>query len=97
LLQFTLVKSSVLKIIVKKVKKNVYKLDLYIKRIYICRKKNENAMKKQEMVNTIMLEEQQLWKDVMNCKETFGEAHQITQDALRRWGAVCELVKKLGL
>jgi hypothetical protein len=54
-------------------------------------------MKKQEMINTIMLEEQQLWKDVMNCKETFGEAHQITQDALRRWGAVCELVKKLGL
>jgi len=54
-------------------------------------------MKKQEMINVIMLEEQQLWKDAMNCKETFGEAHQITQDALRRWGAVCELVKKLGL
>lgn len=53
--------------------------------------------RKKEMINIIMSEEQQLWKDVMNCKETFGEAHQITQDALRRWGAVIELVKKLGL
>ncbi len=68
-------------------------LDLHI----INSETNLTTMKKQEMINVIMLEEQQLWKDAMNCKETFGEAHQITQDALRRWGAVCELVKKLGL
>jgi len=54
-------------------------------------------MKKQEMINVIMLEEQQLWKDAMLCKETFGEAHRITQDALRRWGSVNELMQKLGL
>ncbi len=95
MLQFTLVKSSVLKIIVKKVKKNVNKLDLYIKRIYICRKKNENAMKKQEMIAMIIAEEKQLWDDLMECIKKLGVHDPITDSATARWTAVNKLAIKL--
>lgn len=49
------------------------------------------------MINVILKELDILWNDYQNALEVFGYEHRITQDALRRWGAVCELVKKLGL
>ncbi len=52
---------------------------------------------KQQMIDIIMLEEKQLWLDYEECLEIMGEEHEITQNAMRRWGAVNELLKKLGL
>jgi hypothetical protein len=87
----------VLKIIVKKVKKNVHKLDLNIKSTYLCRNKNEKAMKKQEMINAIMLEERKLWNDLQECLEKLGVNDPITDLATARWAAINKLVKSLGL
>lgn len=52
---------------------------------------------KQQMIDIIMSEEKQLWLDYEECLEIMGEEHEITQNAMRRWGAVNELLKKLGL
>lgn len=58
---------------------------------------NLTTMKKQEMINVILKELDILWNDYQNALEVFGYEHRITQDALRRWGAVNELTQTLGL
>lgn len=52
---------------------------------------------KQQMIDLIMLEEKELFDFYLECLDACGEDHEITQNAMRRWGAVNELVKKLGL
>jgi hypothetical protein len=54
-------------------------------------------MKKQEMINVIMLEEQQLWKDLQECLEKLGANDPITESATTRWATINKLVKTLGL
>lgn len=54
-------------------------------------------MKKEEMINTIMLEEKALWKAVQECIEHLGIHDHITEIATARWSAVNKLLKKLGL
>jgi len=78
-------------------KKNVYKLDLNIKSTYLCRNKNEKAMKKQEMINTIMLEERKLWDALQECINILGVNDPSTEIATARWATINQLLKSLGL
>jgi hypothetical protein len=54
-------------------------------------------MKKQEMINAIMLEERKLWNDLQECLEKLGANDPITDSATTRWAAINKLVKTLGL
>jgi hypothetical protein len=54
-------------------------------------------MKKQEMINAIMLEEKRLWDDLQDCIKTLGLRDTLTDVATARWAAINKLVKTLGL
>ena len=54
-------------------------------------------MKKQEIINTIMLEEKALWETLQKSIDLLGLEHETTQWNLTRWGVINALVKKLGL
>lgn len=54
-------------------------------------------MKKQEMINLIMLEERELYDAVQQAIKLLGVDNEISQRALARWSTVNKLVKKLGL
>jgi len=58
---------------------------------------NLKAMKKQEMINLIMLEEKALYDAVQQAIKLLGIDNEITQSAITRWSTVNQLVKKLGL
>jgi hypothetical protein len=55
------------------------------------------TMKKQEMINVIMLEERKLWNDLQECLEKLGANDPITESATTRWATINKLVKSLGL
>jgi hypothetical protein len=54
-------------------------------------------MKKQEMINKIMLEERKLWNDLQQCIDTLGMRDPLTDAAAARWAVINQLVKTLGL
>jgi hypothetical protein len=54
-------------------------------------------MKKQEMINVIMLEERRLYDELQQCLEILGANDPITDAATTRWASVNNLLKKLGL
>jgi len=54
-------------------------------------------MKKQEMINVIMLEERRLYDELQQCLEILGVNDPITDAATTRWASVNNLLKKLGL
>ena len=54
-------------------------------------------MKKQEMINVIMLEERRLYDDLQRCLEILGINDPLTDEAVARWASVNNLLKKLGL
>jgi len=49
------------------------------------------------MIEVILRDLDILWNDYKDALDVFGYEHQVTQNALRRWGAVNELTQKLGL
>jgi hypothetical protein len=52
-------------------------------------------MKKQEMVQVMIAEEKQLWKEMMECIDKLGMRDPITDSAVARWSAVNKLVTKI--
>jgi len=52
-------------------------------------------MKKQEMIQIMIAEEKQLWKEMMECIDKFGMSDPFTDIAVARWSAVNKLVCKL--
>ena len=58
---------------------------------------NLTTMKKQEMINVIMLEERRLYDELQQCLEILGVNDPITDAATTRWASVNNLLKKLGL
>lgn len=54
-------------------------------------------MKKQEMIDTILAEQDKLWKDLNQCMDILGMNDPITDAAVARWAVINELVKSLGL
>lgn len=72
---------------------------LIIETLYLYLRMNfkKHAMKKQEMINTIMLEEKALWETLQKSIDLLGLEHETTQWNLTRWGVINALVKKLGL
>jgi len=54
-------------------------------------------MKKQEMIDTIMLEEKRLWDEVQRAIELLGVDDEVTQSKVTRWAVINDLVKKIGL
>jgi hypothetical protein len=57
----------------------------------------KSTMKKQEMINVIMLEEKALYEAVQQAIALLGLDNEITQSAITRWSTVNKLVKSLGL
>jgi hypothetical protein len=55
------------------------------------------AMKKQEMINTIIQSEKLLWENLQECIDRLGMNDPITDAAVARWAVVHNLVQKLGL
>jgi len=52
-------------------------------------------MKKQEMIATMIAEEKQLWKEMMECIDKLGMSDALTDIAVARWSVVNQLVCKL--
>ncbi|CAB4134609.1 hypothetical protein UFOVP280_32 [uncultured Caudovirales phage] len=52
-------------------------------------------MKKQEMVQVMIAEEKQLWKEMMECIDKFGMRDPFTDLAVARWSVINQLVCKL--
>lgn len=53
------------------------------------------TMKKQEMVQVMIAEEKQLWKEMMECIDKFGMRDPFTDLAVARWSVINQLVCKL--
>jgi hypothetical protein len=53
------------------------------------------AMKKQEMIQIMIAEEKQLWKEMMECIDKLGMRDPLTDVAVARWSSVNKLVCKL--
>ena len=58
---------------------------------------NLTTMKKQEMINLIMLEERRLYDDLQQTIDILGINDPLTDEAVARWASVNNLLKKLGL
>jgi len=54
-------------------------------------------MKKQEMINAIMLEERKLWDALQECINLLGVNDPLTEIATARWATINQLLKSLGL
>lgn len=54
-------------------------------------------MKKKEMINTILAEQDKLWNDLQQCIDILGIHDPITDAAAARWAVINQLVKSLGL
>lgn len=54
-----------------------------------------NAMKKQEMINLILQEEKQIWKELQECINKLGMRDSITDMQIARWASVKNLIEKL--
>ena len=52
-------------------------------------------MKKQEMINTIMLEERKLWDALQECINLLGVNDPLTEIATTRWATINQLLKTL--
>jgi hypothetical protein len=52
-------------------------------------------MKKQEMIQIMIADEKQLWKEMMECIDKLGMRDPLTDIAVARWSAVNKLVCKL--
>jgi hypothetical protein len=52
-------------------------------------------MKKREMIQIMIAEEKQLWKEMMDCIDKFGMRDPLTDIAVARWSSVNKLVCKL--
>ena len=52
-------------------------------------------MKKQEMINIIKTQEQELWKDLQECIDKFGMKDAFTDMAVARWSTINRLLKTL--
>jgi len=52
-------------------------------------------MKKQEMINTIMLEERKLWDALQECINLLGVNDSLTEIATARWATINQLLKSL--
>lgn len=52
-------------------------------------------MKKQEMVDLIIQEEKQIWKEMQECIDKLGMHDSITDMQIARWATVKNLIEKL--
>ena len=52
-------------------------------------------MKKQEMIQIMIAEEKQLWKEMMECIDKLGMRDPLTDVAVARWSVINKLVCKL--
>jgi hypothetical protein len=52
-------------------------------------------MNKEQLMEIILLEEQQLWDEVKNMREHLGGEHEATQRAIGRWNGISNLINKI--
>lgn len=52
-------------------------------------------MNKEQIMEIILAEEQQLWTEVKNMTEHLGSDHQATQRAIGRWNGIINLIDKI--
>jgi len=52
-------------------------------------------MNKEQLMEIILLEEQQLWAEVKNMTEHLGGEHEATQRAIGRWNGISNLIDKI--
>jgi hypothetical protein len=52
-------------------------------------------MDKQQIMEIILAEEQQLWAEVKNMTEHLGNEHEATQRAIGRWNGIINLIDKI--
>ena len=52
-------------------------------------------MDKQQIMELILAEEQQLWAEVKNMSKHLGSEHGATQRAIGRWNAITNLIDKI--
>ena len=52
-------------------------------------------MDKQQIMELILAEEQQLWAEVKNMTEHLGSEHEATQRAIGRWIPISNLIDKI--
>jgi hypothetical protein len=54
-------------------------------------------MDKQQIMEIILAEEQQLWADVKIMTEHLGKEHESTQRSICQWGAITNLIEKINI
>ena len=54
-------------------------------------------MDKQQIMEIILAEEQQLWADVKIMVEHLGKEHESTQRSICQWGAITNLIDKINV
>ena len=52
-------------------------------------------MDKQQIMELILAEEQQLWAEVKNMTKHLGSEHEATQRAIGRWNGISNLIDKI--
>ena len=52
-------------------------------------------MDKQQILELILAEEQQLWAEVKNMTKHLGSEHEATQRAIGRWITISNLIDKI--
>lgn len=52
-------------------------------------------MDKQQIMELILAEEQQLWAEVKNMSKHLGSEHEATQRAIGRWNGISNLIEKI--
>ena len=52
-------------------------------------------MDKQQIIEIILAEEQQLWAEVKNMTKHLGSEHEATQRAIGRWNGISNLIDKI--
>ena len=52
-------------------------------------------MKKKQIMEIILLEEQQLWAVVLDFAEHLGSEHEATERAVARWNGISNLITKI--
>ena len=54
-------------------------------------------MDKQQIMEIILAEEQQLWDEVKIMTEHLGKEHEATQRSICQWGAITNLIEKINI
>jgi len=52
-------------------------------------------MDKEQIMEIILAEEQQLWDEVKNMREHLGGEHEATHRAIGRWNGISNLIEKI--